>query len=130
MRKVKYHERTARDDRAFGSTGAAPAVDPDDDVGPAAPGPWWDKEPSPAELSRMFRAAPAMPVVVRSNEGQQASEQPRRDKLPYCTRTHREMHDTLWDGEAHLSQVAAVARSVNKKEAASNPKTQQAMQKE
>ena len=124
MCKVDSRERTARDDRAFGSTGAALAVNLDDDAGPAALGPWWDNEPSPAELSRMFRAAPAMPSVDRSNEGQQASEQPRRDKLPYCAQIHREMHDTLWDGETHLSHVAAVARSVNKKEAASNPKAQ------
>ncbi len=40
------------------------------------------------------------------------------------------MHDKLHEGESHLSYAAAVARSVTKKEAASNPKRQQATQKE
>ena len=66
MRQVQQLEQTARADHAFGSTGAAPAVQEDNDASPAAPAPWWDMEPSPAELTNMFKAALAMPVVDRS----------------------------------------------------------------
>ena len=130
MQKVNTHDETQRGESAFGSTGAMPAVRLIEDGEPAAPGPWWDHERSPVELSRMFKAAPAMPVVDRTDDSQKASEQPHRNKLPYFTQIHREMHDALWDGADYLSQVVAVARSVNKKEAAGNPKAQQAMQEE
>ena len=50
--------------------------------------------------------------------------------MPHYAQIHREMHDKLWEGESHLSYVAAVARSATKKEAAGDPKAQEAMQKE
>ena len=89
MQKVEAHGATQRGESAFGPTGAAPAELLTEDEGPAAPGPWWDDEPSLAELTRMFQAAPAMPVVDNNDDSQKAAKHPHRDKLPYITQIHR-----------------------------------------